>query len=147
MTDPDTPAAPTAPTAEDVQAGGEVVNAGAAAAAAETDPAKRKDAAAAAIKDTADAKGWKLSQEDAQMLAGMVAAQVAATVEALPDKTADKISERGGFDKLPEPVVPPAAPTGTGSLPAQPAAPPQGDEAPPQQSRGLGAFARHFRSG
>jgi hypothetical protein len=137
---------PTMPTAEDVAAGGEVVNAGATAAAAEKDPAKRQDAAATAIKDTAEQKGFKLSPEDAEQLAGMVAAQVAATVQDLPDKTADKISERGGFDRLPEPVSPPPAPTGTGSLPAQPPAAAE-DEAPPQQSRGASAFARRFRGG
>lgn len=147
MSEQEKPQAATMPSAEDVAAGGEVVSAGATAAAAEKDPAKRQDAAATAIKDTADAKGFKLSPEDAQQLAGMVAAQVAAEMSQLPDRTADKISERGGFDRLPEPVTPPAAPTGTGSLPAQPAAPPQEDETPPQESRGASAFARKFRGG
>ena len=134
------------PTAEQMAAGGDVVNAGAEAAAAEKDPEKRQEAAATAIQDKAAEKGFKLSRDDAEMLAGMVSAQVAAELAKLPDQTADKISERGGFDKPPEPVAPPPAPTGTGSLPAQPAAAPQGDERPPEQSRGLGAFARHFRS-
>lgn len=140
MADPETPAAPSA---EDLAAGGDVVNAGAAAAAAEKDPDKRKGAAATAIKDTAGEKGWELSEDQAQYLAGIVAAQVS---EQTADKVVDKISERGGFDKPPEPVSPPPTPTGTGELPAQPPAAAQ-DEAPPQHSRGASAFARRFRGG
>lgn len=133
---------PTMPTAADVAAGGEVVNAGATAAAAEQDPAKRQDVAATAIKETADAKGFKLSAEDAQQLAGMVTAQVAAELAKLPDQTADKISERGGFDRLPEPVAPPPAPTGSGARPVGQGGSP--DEQPPT---GRPTFASRFRSG
>jgi hypothetical protein len=131
-----------APTSEDLAKGAEVVEAGTTAAQNEPDKTKRRGAAKEAITDSAESKGWKLSAADAEMLAGMVVAQLAD----LPDRTADKIAERGGFEHLPEPLSVPTAPTGTGALPAQPAATPQ-DERPTQEARGMGAFARHFRSG
>lgn len=137
------------PTQADMAAGAEVVEAGAQAAAAETDPTKRKAAAGRAIKREAKTKGWELSTEQAEMLAGMVASQIAEHLEQLPDRTADKIGERGGFDHLPEPLaIPPA--TGAGEAPA---APPvqepgrQADEAPGAGgARGASAFAKWFRS-
>ena len=128
---------PKIPTSEDMAAGGDVVQAGADAAAAEPDPKKRRAAASRAIKKEAESKGWELSEDQANMLAGMTA-----------DMVVDKIQERGGFEHLPEPLTPPPAPTGAGTLPAQPPPAVAGPDTAPGEGRrkGAGGFAGWFRS-
>lgn len=133
------------PSQEDLAGGAEVVEAGKAAAAAEPDPSKRREAAAGAIREAAGEKGWKLSQDEAEMIASAVVAQAGAFAGAV----ADEIQQRGGFDRLPDPVVPPPAPTGTGELPEQP---PVGDAGEPAHdqlpaARGASGFASWFRGG
>lgn len=131
------------PTAQDMEAGAEVIEAGEQAAAAETDPTKRRGAATRAIRSTAKSKGWEISAEQADMLAGMVATKLADALSEVPALTADEIGKRGGYDKLPEPLSIPAAPTPGGSLPEQPAAAPP-DVAPGSHKR---SFANWFRGG
>lgn len=133
------------PSQEQMQQGAEVVAAGEQAAAAETDPKRKRAAARGAIRKEAQSKGWELSEEDADMLAGMVAVKLGEQLAAVPGQTADEIGKRGGYDRLPEPITPPAAPTGAGTLPEQPA--PEQDARPGGgRTQGAGAFARWFRS-
>lgn len=136
------------PTEDQMKAGVDVVEAGEQAAAAETDPSKRRAAAGRAIKREAKSKGWELTPEQAEMLAGMVVAKLGEQLAELPDTVADKIGERGGFDHLPEPLTHGPA-TGAGTVPAEPPTPGTGegaDVAPgADRSSGAAAFARWFR--
>lgn len=136
------------PTESQMEAGAEVLDAGAAAAAAEPDPGGKRGAAAAGIRKEASKKGWELTEAQADMLAGLVVSKMADLMAELPDQVVDKIGERGGYDKLPEPLSHPAAPTGAGTLPAAPAlegAAPADER--PALSTGASSFARRFRTG
>lgn len=143
MTDP-------TPTKEDMEAGVEVVGAGQAAADAEPDPQKKRGAAARAIKKESASKGWELSDDDADKLAGAVVGKLGDLLSSLPGDVVEGIRTAGGFDNLPEPLAVPAAPSGGGSAPAEPPAAPAAapDDAPGgHRTKGAGAFARWFRSG
>jgi len=128
-----TPAAPPADpevSPEQMEQGANVAGAGIEAARAEPDPAKRPAAASSAIQEAAQAQGWELSDEDCDKIGSAVVKQ---------------LEMRGAFDPPPEPVAPPPAPTGAGTLPAQPAAGPDAiDESPAPQRR---SFAERFRGG
>jgi len=114
MADEDTP------TQSDLAAGQDVALAGAAAAAAEPEAAKKRPAARRAIKQTAQEKGWELSDEDCGRIADLVV---------------DRIGERGGFDHPLEPITAPAP------VAAQPPAPETPPEPPAKRT-----FAERFRS-
>lgn len=130
------------PSMAEMQQGAEVIAAGTAAAEAETDPTQRRDAAAGAIQQTAKEKGWQLDQAQAEMLADMIADKLA---DRTADRTVDRIRDAGGFDRLPDPVQPPAAPNGAGTLPAEP---PAGPDVPAEQAPAPPkTFAARFRSG
>ena len=142
----------TAPTQEQMAEGAAVLEAGQAAAAAEPDETKKRGAARSAIRQKAKASGWELTDEQADKLAAALTGKVEELLGELPGNVAEAIRQMGGFDHLPEPLTPPAAPTGAGTLPAEPAGrpapPPAGDEAPGAgRSHGASAFARWFRSG
>lgn len=134
------------PSSQELQDGAEVLGAGEQAAAAEPEPAKKRAAAARAIKGASAQKGWDLSDEQADKLAAAALGQVKELLEELPQSVADMIRQMGGFDKLPEPVTVPAAPTGQGEAPSEPpAAAAPADEHP--ASGGAKSFARWFRTG
>jgi hypothetical protein len=106
-TDPQQPQTPT----EQLQAGQDIASAGAQAAAAEPEPAKKRPAARRAIQKEAAARGWELSDDDAGRIADMVV---------------DRIRDAGGFDHPPEPIAAPAhapQPPAAAPSPEQPAAP------------------------
>jgi hypothetical protein len=132
------------PTAAEMEQGAEVVAAGQQAAAAETDPTKRKAAASEAIRETAREKGFTLSQQEADILSDMIADKLA---DRTADRTVDRIREAGGFDRLPDPVNAPAAPTGGGTLPAEPPAGGQAAPAPEDGPEPPKSFAARFRTG
>lgn len=113
------------PTAEDMRQGANVATAGIEAAQNEPDPERRPQAAANAIQEAAQAQGWELTDEDCERIGKAVVGQMEA---------------RGAFEPPPEPVAPPPAPTGEGSLPEQPA---QVDPPPAPERR---SFAERFRS-
>lgn len=141
---------PAAPTKEDMEAGGAVIAAGQEAAAAEPDASKKRGAAAGAIKSRAKSQGWELTDDQVNKLAGAVTGHLDELFDELPGNVAEAIRKMGGLDKLPEPLQPPSAPTGSGSLPAEPAAPadPGQDPAPGGgRSGGATGFARWFRGG
>lgn len=130
--------------------GMDVVAAGEAAAAAEPEPAKKRAAARRAIKSTSAEKGFELTDEQADKLAGAVVGQLKELLDELPAAVGEFIRKAGGFDHLPEPLAAPPAPTGTGSRPAEPEPPalPAHDTPPGDgRSRGVAAFARWFRGG
>jgi hypothetical protein len=123
-----------APTQEEMQQGAQVAAAAVEGAKNEPNPEKRQAAASAAVQREAQAQGWELTDEECNRIGSAVVNQIEA---------------RGGFDAMPEPVQPPPAPTGSGSLPEQPAVQPahqphQADPSPAgaQQRR---SFAERVR--
>lgn len=113
----------------------EAVAAGAAAIEAEPDPAKRKPAAAKAIRQAVPS----LSEQDADMIAGALVARA----DELADAIADRFETRGAFEAPPEAVTPPtsvAEPNATGA--AQPTAAGQPVPEPPRKK----TWAERFRS-
>jgi hypothetical protein len=136
----------TAPTAEQMAQGATVGQAGIEAAIAEPDPTKRPRAAGRAIQKAARAQGWELSDDDCERIGRAVAAQLAAAADENNEATARAVvghmEARGAFETPPEPIAIPAAPTGTGRIPAAPAAEPAPEIATAPHGR---TFAEWFR--
>ncbi|HET7047882.1 MAG TPA: hypothetical protein VFI54_06380 [Solirubrobacteraceae bacterium] len=108
-------------TSEELQQGQAVAQAGAEAAAAEPDPAKRKQAASRAARQRAQELKIDLTEDHANMIASAIIVQM---------------EQRGAFDAPPEPVAAPA-PVAAGGEPVEQ----QQQQAPVRKS-----FAEKFRS-
>ena len=111
------------PTEEQLAAGGAVAQAGVDAAKAEPEQAKKKPAAARAIRREAKKAGVDLSEDDAKMIATFVV---------------DEMDSRGAFDPPPEQLKEPEPPA---QQYQQQQDPPREPEQPRSQS-----FAERFRT-
>jgi hypothetical protein len=95
------------PDAAQLQQGADIAVAGQQAAAAEPDPARRRDAAARAMRQQAQKVRIELDEEQARMIAGYLV---------------DEMEARGAFDPPPEPVAPPPGAPAAGQAASAPAA-------------------------